>query len=79
VANEAAAAAVRGECHEASMALLGSAACNAATIIVQGRRRTAAATREAAAAAAEAAAMDAAANADRGARDKAYCAADDAA
>jgi hypothetical protein len=61
VAKEAAAAAVRGELHEAAMALLGSVAHNATNIVVQDHRRTATVTREVAAAATKAAAVDIAA------------------
>jgi hypothetical protein len=76
VANEAA---VRAECHDAAMTLLGSAACNAATIIVEEQRRAAAATQEGAVAATEVAAVDAAANAEKTMRYKAYRAAADVA
>jgi hypothetical protein len=61
VVKEAAAAAVRGELHEAAMALLGSVAHNATNIVVQDHRRTATVTREVAAAATKAAAVDIAA------------------
>jgi hypothetical protein len=61
------------------MTLLGSAARNAATIVVQELHSVAAASREAAAAATEAAAADADANAEKVVRDKAYRAVDDAA
>jgi hypothetical protein len=61
VAKEAAAAAVRGELHEAAMALLGSAAHNATNIAVQDRRRIATVTREAAAETMKAATVDIAA------------------
>jgi hypothetical protein len=69
---------MRAECHDATITLLGSATRNAATIIVQERRRAAAVTREVAATSTEAVAVDAAANAEKAERDKAYCATDDA-
>jgi hypothetical protein len=48
VAKEVTAAGMRGERHEAAMALLLSTECTASNIIVQERRHNAAATREAA-------------------------------
>jgi hypothetical protein len=69
---------MRAECHDAAITLLGSTTRNAATIIVQERRRAAAVTRELTATSTEAVAVDAAANAEKAERDKAYCAADDA-